>query len=100
MGYLNMTGTGRGYRLLIVDDDATDRRLYGRLLARQAGGGCEVEQASDGAAGLAALRAQTFDCVLLDFHLPDMTGLEFLAAAAAAGELACAVVLVTGQGNE
>jgi signal transduction histidine kinase/HPt (histidine-containing phosphotransfer) domain-containing protein len=104
--YLNMTGTGRGYRLLIVDDDETDRRLYGRLLARQAGGGCEVQQAPDGAAGLAALRAQAFDCVLLDFNLPDMNGLEFLAAAAAAGdgdgsgELACAIVLVTGQGNE
>ena len=96
-----MTDTGRGYRLLIVDDDEIDRRLYGRLLARQALGSCEVHQASDGAAGLDALRTQKFDCVLLDFHLPDMTGLEFLtAAAAASGELPCAIVLVTGQGNE
>jgi signal transduction histidine kinase/HPt (histidine-containing phosphotransfer) domain-containing protein len=95
-----MTSMGRNYRLLIVDDDETDRRLYGRLLARQALGSCEVHQASDGAAGLAALHEQTFDCVLLDFNLPDMTGLEFLTTALKDGELSCAVVLVTGQGNE
>jgi signal transduction histidine kinase/HPt (histidine-containing phosphotransfer) domain-containing protein len=95
-----MTSAGRSYRLLIVDDDETDRRLYGRLLARQALGACEVHQASNGAAGLAALGAQPFDCVLLDFHLPDMTGLEFIEAVAASGELPCAIVLVTGQGNE
>jgi signal transduction histidine kinase len=90
----------RDYRLLIVDDDAVDRRLYGKLLAQLGPDTCNVEQAADGAAGLAALRASKFDCVLLDFRLPDMTGLEFLTAAAANDELPCAVVLITGQGNE
>ena len=37
---------------------------------------------------------------MLDFDLPDMTGLEFLSDAAAGGDLPCAVVLDTGQGNE
>jgi signal transduction histidine kinase/HPt (histidine-containing phosphotransfer) domain-containing protein len=95
-----MANTGRGYRLLIVDDDETDRRLYSRLLTRLRPDVCEIHQASDGAAGLEMLRTQPLDCVLLDFHLPDMTGLEFLAAATAGGELPCAVVLITGQGNE
>jgi len=95
-----MANTERSYRLLIVDDDETDRRLYSRLLARQAPGACEIHQASDGATGLAVMRTQPLDCVLLDFNLPDMTGLEFLAGAAANDELPCAVVLVTGQGNE
>jgi signal transduction histidine kinase len=95
-----MANAGRSYRLLIVDDDAADRRLYSRLLTRQAPGACKIQQAANGAAGLAVLRAQKFDCVLLDFNLPDMTGLEFLTDAAADGELPCAVVLVTGQGNE
>ena len=55
---------------------------------------------SDGVTGLAALRTQKPDCVLLDFNLPDMTGLEFLVDAAGAGELPCAIVLVAGQGSE
>ena len=95
-----MTHAERDYRLLIVDDDETDRRLYGWLLARQAPGQFEVHHAVDGAAGIAALRAETYDCVLLDFSLPDLTGLEFLADVIANGELPAAFVLITGHGNE
>jgi signal transduction histidine kinase len=90
----------REYRLLVVDDDETDRRLYGWLLARQAHGRFEIHHAADGAAGIAALRAQTFDCVLLDFSLPDVTGLEFLTDAVVNGVLPAAFVLITGHGNE
>jgi signal transduction histidine kinase/HPt (histidine-containing phosphotransfer) domain-containing protein len=95
-----MTSLERTYRLLIVDDDETDRRLYGWLLARQAPGAFEIEQARDGAEGITALRERNFDCLLLDFSLPDLTGLEFLVEAIVDGELPCAVVLITGHGNE
>ncbi len=96
-----MTYAARSYRLLIVDDDAFDRRLYSKLLVRQGCDAREITHTADGASGLEKLRSQTFDCVLLDFNLPDMNGLEFLAKAAGAdGDLPCAVVLVTGHGNE
>lgn len=95
-----MPHADRGYRLLIVDNDETDRRLYGWLLARQAPGQFDIHHAADGAAGLAALRATTFDCVLLDFSLPDVTGLEFLTDAVVNGALPAAFVLITGHGNE
>ena len=94
-----MSNGNRVRRLLIVDDDETDRRLYRRLLARRTQNAFEVEAAVDGAAGIAALRAREFDCLLLDFSLPDGTGLEFLAAAAVDDELPCAVVLITGNSN-
>src|SRR6202000_959738 len=97
---LTMPHVDRDYRLLIVDDDETDRRLYGWLLARQAPGAVEIEQAREGAEGLAPLRERKFDFLLLDFSLPDLTGLEFLAEALVDGEMPCAVVLITGHGNE
>jgi len=95
-----MADAERGYRLLIVDDDEIDQALYRRLLTRPVSGAAEVQHATDGAAGLAMLRANAYDCVLLDFSLPDMTGLEFLEDACADRGLPCAVVLVTGHGNE
>ncbi len=88
------------YRLLIVDDDPTDRRIIVESLARIAPDTCRIQQAADGVAALAALRTDEFDCVFLDYNLPDMNGLEFLTAAAVDGEQPCAVVLVTGNGNE
>jgi signal transduction histidine kinase len=96
-----MEQTERTYRLLIVDDDETDRRFYQKLLTGQPPGRCEIRQAADGKVGLAALRAQVPDCVLLDFSLPDMTGLEFLSDAATTDStLPCAAVVVTGAGSE
>ncbi len=95
-----MANVGRTYRLLIVDDDEHDRRHYARLLAGHPCDACDITHAVDGATGLAALRTDPFDCLLLDFRLPDMTGLEFLSAASIDGELPCATVLITGQGNE
>jgi signal transduction histidine kinase len=90
----------QGYSLLIVDDDALDRRLYKKSLAQVETETFEIEEAADGAAGLRALQARKFDCILLDFSLPDMTGFEFLEAARVDGELPCAVVLSTGRGSE
>ncbi len=94
-----MSQGARIYDLLIVDDDAVDRQHYGKLLRQHAPDACEICEAEDGAAGLKALAARTPDCVVLDYRLPDMTGLEFLADAAIDGELPCAVVVLTGQGD-
>ncbi len=90
----------RSYRLLLVDDDVVDRQLYCELLTQLRPAACHIQQAVDSAAGLAALRADKFDCVLLDFNLPDMSGIEFLTAAAVDGELPCAFVLISGHGSE
>ncbi len=62
-------------RVLVVDDDAPNRELAARRLARM---GHEVETASDGPAALAALRQGSFDAVLLDVVMPDMDGYEVL----------------------
>ena len=90
----------RDYRILIIDDNVIDAEIYSQFLAKLEPDTCHVQFAEDGASGLDALRNGSFDCVLLDFNLPAMGGVEFLHAAAVDGELPCAVVLVTGHGKE
>lgn len=65
-------------RVLIVDDDSVYRMMCRRALTRGADSGFEVLEAETGEEGLRMLRSAQPDCVLLDYHLPDMTGVEFL----------------------
>ena len=65
-------------RILIVDDNATNRRILGRMLESW---GCPTESASDGAMALEMLRTATaaqqpFDLVILDVQMPEMDGLQ------------------------
>jgi hypothetical protein len=87
-------------KVLVVDDDTVDRTRYVRLLAKGPAAGCTVHQAASGTKGLQMLGHNRYDCVLLDLRLPDMTGLEFLEQAARDGEQPCAILLITGQGDE
>lgn len=84
--------------ILIVDDDEIDRKAVRRAL-RVAGLALVVEEAADSAAALAALEQRPFDCVFLDYRLPDRDGLAVLQAIRARG-LLVPVVVLTGQGDE
>ena len=85
-------------RLLVVDDDEIDRLAVRRAL-RDAGVDAVVDERTDDASALAALRAEPYDCVLLDYNLPGATGLDVLARIRVAG-LRVPVVVFTGQGDE
>ena len=61
--------------LLLVEDDDTLRGSIERLLAHD---DIVVTAAGSGATALAALREKTFDCMVLDLGLPDMSGFELL----------------------
>jgi signal transduction histidine kinase len=89
-------------RILLLDDNETDRLLYRRFLAQQPGGErLEFEEASSGEDGLALFKSWRPDCVLLDYHLPDTDGLLMLASfqALCPPDTLC-VVMVTGRGSE
>ncbi|CAG0977741.1 partial two-component system, NarL family, sensor histidine kinase BarA, partial [Rhodocyclaceae bacterium] len=65
-----------GCRVLVVDDNATNRRLLACLLASW---GCEAAEAENGPSALAHLRqavarGQPFEIALLDMNMPDMDG--------------------------
>lgn len=72
------TGAGREEsegRLLVVDDNANNRDLLSRQLARQ---GYIVHTASDGEEALKLLESKTIDLVLLDVIMPNLDGVETL----------------------
>src|SRR6185369_5470370 len=64
--------------VLCVDDDAANRMLIARALARRSG--YEVELAATGAECVALAARRTPAVILLDWRLPDMTGDAVLAA--------------------
>ena len=68
----------RPYRILIIEDSPEDRAIYRRSIAR----GCEQNyqfwETGSGEEGMRLCRDVAPDCVLLDYHLPDVDGLEFL----------------------
>src|SRR4051794_12904476 len=62
--------------ILLVEDDRTFSKILETFLVRQ---GFEVEVKHDLNTGLQKLRERKFDLLLLDYRLPDGTGLDFLA---------------------
>ena len=64
-----------GLRVLVADDNAINQAVAQSII--EAVGG-EVTAVEDGLAALEALRAGTFDVVLMDVHMPRMGGLEAL----------------------
>jgi CheY-like chemotaxis protein len=89
------SGPSAPLHVLVVDDDVVDRMAVRRQLART-GLAVEVEEAQGVLDAIGRLSEAPFDCVLLDFNLPDGDGLTFLRGLRTAG-LAVPVVMLTGQ---
>jgi CheY-like chemotaxis protein len=63
--------------LFHIEDDPAHRVLVARSLQRT-GKVIEIESASSGAEALARLSTFRCDCILSDYHLPDMNALQML----------------------
>lgn len=85
-------------RVLIVEDDLVDRMACRRAFRAAGAGAFALIEADNGQDGLALALAGQADCVLLDYNLPDLTGLEFLASLAAGlpDDSAPPVMMLTG----
>lgn len=89
------------WKLLIVDDCAADRKVYRRLLSRDPQQSYHVLEAESAEDALSIYKKQKCDVILLDFRLPDMSGLEFLdQLKLQITDTSMPVIMLTGHGDE
>ncbi|MDD5385286.1 MAG: PAS domain S-box protein [Gallionella sp.] len=87
-------------RVLVVEDDLVDRMACRRALAQNPDYEFVLSESETGREGLQLAHKQKPDCVLLDYHLPDMNGLEFLAELRNdLGDIPVPVMMLTGADN-
>ncbi|KJH72545.1 PAS domain S-box protein [Aliterella atlantica] len=85
-------------KILVVDDDEVDRMLVKRSL-KAAGVKTQLEEATNCTEALAIVQQQSFDCIFLDYLLPDGDGLSLVQQIRSLG-IATPLVVLTGQGDE
>ncbi|HSN30859.1 MAG TPA: response regulator, partial [Kofleriaceae bacterium] len=83
--------------VLVVEDSAADRRTIVDTLAKA---GYAVETAHSGADAIRLCRERSFDAVTLDLLLPDMSGLDCLAALRAEGRARMTPVIVVSVAHD
>ncbi|HYD19029.1 MAG TPA: ATP-binding protein [Patescibacteria group bacterium] len=88
-------------KILIIDDDALDRMAIRRHLASR-GGTVDVMEAETGAEGISLMDGRQFDCVFVDYRLPDMDGTTLLQNFYDVDRdvMPAPFVMLTGQGGE
>lgn len=84
-------------RILLVDDNLDHVQLATRALRQESG--WRVDTARLGEEALERAAEETYDLVLLDYRLPDMSGLDVLRALRAK-QKTLPVILMTSQGSE
>jgi two-component system, sensor histidine kinase and response regulator len=99
---IHQAGTLRGSRVLVVDDNETNRELLFELLTNW---GLTVDQAESGEAALGLLRRAAtenlrYDIILLDMHMPEMDGAELAREVSRDDRIAAPMVLLTSVVDE
>jgi CheY-like chemotaxis protein/CHASE3 domain sensor protein len=82
-------------RVLVVEDDARQRDSIRQLLSSE---GVEISDVATATEALERLKQTTFDCLVLDLSLPDLSGYEMLQRMADMDEVSFPPVIVyTGR---
>src|SRR5262249_9080421 len=82
-------------RILLVDDEASIRLTLGAMLKRTA---YDVTSAESGAEAVERLEQQAFDLLLVDLKMPEVDGMQVVAAARQR-QPDLAVIVLTGHGS-
>jgi two-component system, cell cycle response regulator len=87
--------TATAWRILLVDDEPTQRLIMARLLKRA---GYEVETAGNGREALAKLEAGDFQLMITDWEMPEMDGIALCSAVRALqGKAYVYIILLTAR---
>ncbi|MGE5180698.1 MAG: DUF4388 domain-containing protein [Acidobacteriota bacterium] len=87
-----------GEQVLVIDDSPTITKVVQLVLTKA---GYRVATAADGEQGLAAVRAQRPDLILLDFVMPRMNGYQFCRELTADAKLRdIPVILMSAKGDQ
>ena len=63
---------------MVIDDSSTMRKIVGTALKS---GNYDYAEAENGKDALSKLTGQKIDCFIVDFNMPEMNGIEFIANA-------------------
>lgn len=85
-------------KILVVDDDSVDRLAVSRALGKAAVK-MEMTEATSAKDAIALLSNHVFDCIFLDYLLPDRDGLELIRDLHRR-EIEAPIIVLTGQGDE
>jgi two-component system, sensor histidine kinase and response regulator len=86
------------FKVLIIDDDAVDRMAVIRAF-KGADFRTELTEAIDCASGLVLANSHQFDCIFIDYRLPDGNGIELLQKLREQG-VRVPIVSLTGQNDD
>jgi DNA-binding response OmpR family regulator len=87
-----------GELVLVIDDSATITKVVQLVLTKA---GYQVQTAADGEQGLASVRAQRPNLILLDFVMPRMNGYQFCRELTADAKLRdIPVILMSAKGDQ
>jgi len=88
-------------KVLIIDDNSADQEICCQFLREHPDYNCTFLYANSGRAGIELCQSAQPDCVLVDYLLPDLDGIAFLAALEVAlDSLPFPIIMLTGYGNE
>ncbi|MDQ7074353.1 MAG: hybrid sensor histidine kinase/response regulator [Gammaproteobacteria bacterium] len=86
-------------KILIIDDSPEDRWVYQRYLKQHPQHRYHIIETGLGHEGVHLAESEQPDCILLDYHLPDLNGLEILAQLSRK-KISSAVIMLTGQSQQ
>jgi two-component system, chemotaxis family, chemotaxis protein CheY len=98
---MEQTGArGLGYNVLIVDDSVAIRMILQRVLRRTGLPLENVFEAGDGCAALEILKNEKVSVILSDINMPNMDGLQLLAALKSSEWTTVPVLIISTESSQ